>query len=280
MRAFLAVFAIVLLAFGASILYYRGDFGLPGKTQTATTNSTQSTETGTPPSNPGSTFDIAQSPNSGAPALGTTSVTYSTISIQQDPVGSVEVGKSVDFKALGKVAGSGAPLPVNATWTLADISLGTLSNTQGTSVNFTATKAGATKITAKLQNLVATSNVTVKAAVLGTTSNQTNTQTPATTTTTTTTTAKPAVTPVEIRLYDTNGSRLNTGDTRTYTAQVFYSDGTLKATNVNWSLNPGDLGTLNRTKGSSVDFKANRSGNGTLNATLGSLSASLYIQVN
>lgn len=282
MRAFLAVFAIVLLAFGASILYYRGDFGLPGKTQTATTSPAQSTETGTPPSNPGSTFDIAQSPNS-TTTLGTTSVTYSTISIQQDPVGSVQVGNSVDLKALGKVASSGALLPVSTTWSLADANLGTLSGSQGVSVTFTAAKAGTAKITAKLQNLTATANVTVKSSVLGSSANQSNTPTSGSSTTTTPPAggpAKPAVTAVEIRLFDTNGSRLNTGDTRTYTAQVFYSDGTLKSTDVNWSVNPGDLGSLNRTKGSSVGFKANRSGNGTLTATLGSLSASLYLQVN
>ena len=276
MRAFIAVFAIVLLAFGASILYYRGDFGGPAKPDTTTISSTQSTSDGTPPSNPGSAFDIAQSPNSPT-TLGaaTPAPAYSSLSITQTPTGNIQVGNSVDFKAMGKDTKTAALVNVNADWTVSDATIGTLTSSKGESTTFNGLKPGTAKITAKYQSLTATTNAVVVAKVLGTPTNSTTAPT-----TTTTTPAKPAVTAVEIRLYDTNGTRLNSGDTRTYTAQVFYSDGTLKSVDVNFSVDPGDLGTLNRTKGSSVDFKASRSGNGSLKATLGNLTSSLHIQIN
>lgn len=279
MKAFIAVFAIVLLAFGASILYYRGDFGVPGKSPTTLPSSTQSTLKDNSPSNPGSSFNIAGSPI--APStLGSTATppvvvpTYSSLAIAQDPSGSVKEQSTVSLKSTAKDK-NGTLVSVGATWVVDDSNIGTLSTTSGTEVTFTAKKAGKIKVTASYQSLTAFVTITVvsKEPVLGaTTSGSTNTP-PAQPT-------KPAVTPVEIRLYDTNGSRLNNGDTRTYTAQVFYSDGTLKSVDVNWSLDPGDLGSLNRTKGSSVDFKATRSGSGNLKASLGNLSSSLYIQVN
>lgn len=271
MKAFIAVFAIVLLAFGASILYYRGDFGAFNKPVATTSTSTQSTPNTNSQSNPGSSFDIAKNPVSPS-TLGTATPppavvpTYLSLAITQDPVGSVKEEASVNLMSTAKDK-NGALVSVGSSWAVADSSIGSLSATSGADVTFVAKKAGKTKVTASFQSLKSTITVTVtaKEPVLGAT---------------TTAPAKPAVTPVEIRLYDTNGSRMSTGDTRTFTAQVFYSDGTLKSVDVNWSVDPSDLGSLSRTKGSSVDFKASRSGGGTLRASLDNLSSSLYIQVN
>ena len=280
MRAFIAVFAIVLLAFGASILYYRGDFGPIGKNPTPTsTDQTANTSTVGIPANPSSAFNIAQGPSTSTNTTGNTisqtanPPTYVSLSVTPSPIGSIKVGDTKDLKAMAKDK-SGVLVNVNATWTVVDSGVGDLSNSQGTSTTFTAKKVGKTKVTATYQDLMNTVDVSViaKTPVLGAATDTTGTGTTAS--------VKPAVTPVEIRLYDTNGTRLNNGDTRNYTAQVFYSDGSLKSVDVNWSVDPGDLGTLSRTKGSSVDFKASRTGNGNLKATLGNLSASLYIQVN
>jgi|GEM_PF-3809695 hypothetical protein len=273
MKSFIAVFAVVLLAFGASILYYRGDFGSSSQTPAPKNESTQSTPKVNSPSNPGSSFDIAAKPNSSS-TLGATTTppvaepTYLSLVINQTPTGSVKEQASVNFKSTAKDK-NGALVGVAANWSVTDASVGTLSATSGTDVTFAAKKVGKTKVTASYQSLTATVTVTVVSAgpVLGA-----ETAAPAP--------EKPAVTPVEIRLYDTNGSRLNSGDTRTYTAQVFYSDNSLKSVDVAWSVDPGDLGSLNKTKGSSVDFKAGRSGSGTLKATLNNLTSSLYLQVN
>lgn len=268
MKAFIAVFAIVLLAFGASILYYRGDFGLSKKTPVTTVSQTPSNSTATPPTNPGSAFDIAKGPATPPEVLGlpATQPVYTLLSIKRGFEGNVEVGSSLDLKVMAKDSGE-ALVNVEGTWSVSDSSVGSLSGASGTSVTFNGLKPGTAKITAKYRSLVNSINVMVVAKVLGATA-------------TPVTPAKPAVTAVEIRLYDTNGSRLNNGDTRTYTAQVYYSDGTLKSVDVNWSVDPTDLGSLSRTKGSSVDFKASRSGSGNLKATLGNLSTSLYVQVN
>lgn len=254
---------------------------MPGKPVATTPSQTQSTPNPNSPSNPGSSFDIAKSPTNPS-ALGVTTPppavvtpTYLSLTINQDPAGSVKEEASATLKTMAKDSGA-ALVNVAASWTVADSSIGTLSGTPGTEVTFTAKKAGKTKVTASFQSLKATTTITVisKDPVLGAT---------------TAPPAKPAVTPVEIRLYDgnstgdpnnQNGTSFKVGDSRSFSAKVFYSDGTLRSVDVNWSVDPSDLGSLNRTKGSSVDFKASRNGSGNLKATLDNLSTSLYIQVN
>lgn len=273
MKTFLAVFAVILLAFGASILYYRGDFG--GQ-KNSTKPANQVTDNGNVADVNSSNITQPANPPKETKVLAETTTTFQFVSleIKQVIAGNIKVGQSMTFTVLGKDK-DGKKATVPAAWLLSDTSVASLDKNEGEEVVLTGLKIGKTKLTAAANNLNTSVNLVIVAApvLAATTTSNTGVGT-------TTPAATVQIKPYAIYLFDPNGNRFNVGETRTFTSQVQYTDNSVKTPDLNWSLDPSDLGSLDHTSGSSVTFKANRSGNGSLKAVFGNLTSSLQIQVN
>lgn len=291
MKTFLVVFAVVLLVFGASILYYRNG-GAPVPSVQNGTNQSNSQNKSNPvsvnlpsQSNSSVTSNLTSGNTQGAQ---TGASNYSSLEIRSAQTGSLKVGESRTFSAVA-IDSSGAAVSVNASWSVSNPSLGTITSTSGTEVKFTAKKEGSGNLVAVYQSLKAEKAVSVAVSSTTLSASTANTAgtapTPAAKPVTTYAVGTPAegteVKPYEIRITDPSGGRFNVGDSRTFTAQVLYTDNSLKTVNLTWSLNPGGLGSLNTNNGSSVTFTAQSAqSGGTLTATLGNISSSVYIQIN
>ncbi len=263
MKAFLVIFSIFLLVFGASILYYRSGPSGGG---------------GTLPPGPGKgSKNPAASASAGFLAnkilsgeVGPEKVDYRKLEIRQDKSGSLKSGESRIFTAVAE-DDKGVKLTVAVAWLSANPLLGNLSGTLGSETKFTAVKEGQGKIMAQLESLKAEKEIIVSGGSLapaGQTLLSTNGQ------------VTVPVRAMEIRIYDPSGARFNVNESRTYTAKVLYANSQEKKVEIDWGLKPADLGSLNKVKGSEVVFTARRSGGGILKAAFEGLSASLYLQVN
>lgn len=275
MKAFVAVLAVLLLLFGASIIYFRGDFNL-GKNLSPKVSESKDQKTG-----PGAKTETA--PSAPVAANPTPEATkYTTLEIRQNKLGAIKIGEERIYTAVAR-DDTGAAITVDAGWSLTSPNLGSLSLAQGPETKFTAKAPGKGKILASFKEIKAEKDIEVgSGAVAGATVKNSTT---ATTNSTTiyavgTSSQSTEVKPYAIRLYDPSGNRFNVGETRTFTSQVQYTDNSVKTPDLTWSVDPSDLGSLDKTKGSSVTFRANRGGSGTLKAVLDNLSASLYIQIN
>lgn len=277
MKAFVGVLGVLLLLFGASIIYFRGDFNVGGKTSNKVI-SNKGNESNDQKKEVNQAPTITSNP---APVVVSK---YTTLEIRQNKLGSAKIGETRIYTAVAKDE-TGAVVTVDAQWSLAKPSLGSLSLASGPETKFVAQTSGKGKILASFKDLKAEKEVEVGAgAVAGVTTGvpvTSATQTSSTTVYAVGTTAQSTeIKPYAIYLYDPSGNRFNIGESRTFTSQVQYVDNNVKTPELIWSVEPSDLGTLDKTKGSSVIFKASRSGSGNLKATFENLSASLYIQVN
>lgn len=273
MKAFIGVLAVLLLVFGASVIYFRGDFNVDKK---LTIENGQLTK------------GKAETQKTGAVAGQSTPVVtpkFSSLEVLQSEIPALKVSESRTLTAVAKDE-TGALVSVEANWRLSNPNLGTLSTVIGTETKFTARKIGKVKVLVSYKEWKTEKEFEVlSGTVAGVTTSVVSTA-PTTTASTTSTgnvgvgSTLPPVAPFEIKLYDPTGSRFNIGESRSFTAQVQYTDNSVKTPDLDWLISPSDLGSLDRSKGASVSFKALKSGSGTIKATLGNLSSSLYLQVN
>ena len=278
MKTFLVIFSIVLLAFGASILYYRSGSGKPNSPSSS--NSTTSGKPAT--SNPVASVPSQNSGQSAADVLSETtgpapSVKLLSLEIRQSQTGILNVGKQRVYTGVAKDE-TGAVVTVGVAWSLSNVSLGTLSTTQGSETVLTAKKVGVGKMLASFENLKAERDLEVGALtgpVLGSATTNPPSQIDSAVQ------AVPNPKPVELRIYDTSGRRFNVNESRTYNGRVLYSDNTeRKVETITWSVDPSDLGSLNSATGTDVTFTAKRTGTGSLKASFENLSTSVYLLVN